>query len=94
MKKINRQELEKFMFENQDCYILISCDARFEDSEAEIYSFSDESLANTYIQQCIREKLIGFEWRTWDRLNCDADEMDIAYYIDDYLLEHFEDAGI
>ena len=94
MKKINRQDLEKFMLENQDCYILISSDARFEDSEAEIYSFSDESLANTYIQQCIREKWLGFEWRTWDRLNCDADEMDIAYYIDDYLLEWIEKAGI
>ena len=94
MKKINRQDLEKFMLENQDCYILISSDARFEDSKAEIYSFSDESWAEIYIQQNCREEWFGFEWNPWDRWNQDADDMDVMYYIDDYLLGWIEKAGI
>lgn len=94
MKKINRQDLEKFMLENQDCYILICSDARFEDSEAEIYGFSDESWANIFIQQSCREKWFGFKWNPCDLWSCDADDMDIMYYIDDYLLEWIEEAGI
>ena len=94
MKKINVQDLVKCMVESQDCYILISSDARFEDSEAEIYSFSDESWANIFMQQNCREEWFGFKWSPWDMWNRDADDVDAMNYIYDYLLEWIEKAGI
>ena len=94
MKKINREELEKFIFENQDSYMLISSDARFENGEATMLGFEEESTLNLYIQQNARKELLRFRCHRCASIDNRLDEMDIAYYIDDYLLEHFEDAEI